>query len=216
VHENGTKYVEVLDTNAHAWVEMWMDGFGWVRFDPTPRGDTQPTSLTAGFDPASYAPEQPPIELAPPDPTANGLFGPDFTEETATSSQTGPNWWLISLVAIPIVVGFVPLMKRLRHRRRLKAIRQGDITAAWDELVDQLTDLGRPVPTSKTPMEFARETDPVLLPVAVSYSSTIYGGREDQGQESHLHGIDGWVQNNFDGVERFRAAVNPKSLLTRE
>ena len=52
VHENGTNYIEVRDTNAHAWVEMWIDGFGWIQFDPTPRdgtqpGDTQPTSLTA-------------------------------------------------------------------------------------------------------------------------------------------------------------------------
>ena len=27
----------VRGKNAHAWVELWMNGQGWVRFDPTPR-----------------------------------------------------------------------------------------------------------------------------------------------------------------------------------
>ena len=26
----------VADTNAHTWVEVWFDGFGWLPFDPTP------------------------------------------------------------------------------------------------------------------------------------------------------------------------------------
>jgi hypothetical protein len=26
----------VTDINAHAWVEVWFPGYGWVRFDPTP------------------------------------------------------------------------------------------------------------------------------------------------------------------------------------
>src|SRR5437588_310344 len=29
----------VTDLNAHAWVEAWFAGYGWVRFEPTPRAD---------------------------------------------------------------------------------------------------------------------------------------------------------------------------------
>ena len=215
VDSNGTAYVEVLDTNAHAWVEMWMDGFGWVHFDPTPRGDTQPTSLTLGFTPSDFTPERPPLELQTPAPAGqNGFFEP--LAEGATSTQPGPRWWLIALVTLVPLISLIPLSKRIRRRRRLKAVRQGDVTAAWDELVDRLTDLGQPVPSSKTPVEFARETNTALVPIAVSYSSTIYGGREDQGQESHLYGVEGWVGDQFDGVDRFKAAVNPASLLKRD
>ncbi len=213
--ENDTNYVEVRDTNAHAWVEMWMDGFGWVQFDPTPRGDTQPISLTAGFDPADYTPEQPPSQLQPPDQTSSGFFEPDLTEEP-TASTPGPPWWLMALLVVAFAALLIPLAKWFRRRRRLQAIRHGDITAAWDELVDRLTDLGKPVPSSKTPIEFAKETDSALVAIAVSYSSTIYGSREDQGEESHFYRVDGWVHENFDGVERLRAAINPKSLLKRE
>ncbi len=221
IAENGTNFIEVRDTNAHAWVEMWMDGFGWVQFDPTPRdntqpGDTQPTSLTAGFDPARFTPEQSPTELQPPDSTSTGPSGPDFIEEQTASAQTGPRWWLMGLVVVPLVLALIPLTKWLRRRGRLHAIRNGDITAAWDELVDRLTDLGKPVPPSKTPVEFAKETDSALVPIAVDYSSTIYGGREGQGEESHLYSVGGWVHNNFDSIERLKAAVNPKSLLKRD
>ena len=44
----------VRDRNAHAWVEVWLPAQGWVRFDPTPRGDGanpttfRATNLTAG------------------------------------------------------------------------------------------------------------------------------------------------------------------------
>jgi len=205
----------VLDTNAHAWVEMWMDGFGWVQFDPTPRGDTQPTSLTLGFTPSEFAPDRQPLGLNAPVQDGPG----DFVEplaETATNKQSGPEWWLIGLLLLPFVISLIPLIKWIRRRRRLEAIRNGDVTAAWDELVDRLTDLGQPVPSSKTPVEFARETNSALVPVAVSYSSVIYGGRQDQGEESHFYGVEGWLENQFDGVDRIKAAVNPASLWNRD
>lgn len=40
---------DVADRDAHAWVEAWFDGYGWVTFDPTPGRGT----LTAGYTFAS-------------------------------------------------------------------------------------------------------------------------------------------------------------------
>ncbi len=33
-HPHG-EFLEVYQANAHAWVELWLDGLGWVRYDPT-------------------------------------------------------------------------------------------------------------------------------------------------------------------------------------
>ncbi len=52
--------VVVRDHNAHAWVELWIEEQGWLRFDPTPRSDgiTEPTYVTLsdqlGFDLLPY------------------------------------------------------------------------------------------------------------------------------------------------------------------
>ncbi|MDX1449959.1 MAG: transglutaminaseTgpA domain-containing protein, partial [Acidimicrobiia bacterium] len=157
--ENGTPKVVVRETNAHAWVEAWIEPFGWVEFDPTPRGEFQPPSLTAAFDPAEYVPERDFGPIIPPDVSD---FGEDLELVDPSLPVDGTRtvrWWLIGLVlAIPIVL-IVPGYKRLRRRRRLARLREGDITAAWDEVVDRLTDLGIPPAPSATPLEAARATD---------------------------------------------------------
>jgi len=115
---------------------------------------------------------------------------------------------------VPLLL-VIPLLKRLRRRRRLTRVRHGDITAAWDEIVDRLTDLGVPLPESLTPMELARATDRALMPLAMSYSSTVYGGRTGQARESDLIGVEWWIDRSYDGPDRARAAMSLKSLIRR-
>ena len=37
-YDGATHSYIVTDQDAHAWVEVWFPRYGWVRFDPTPRG----------------------------------------------------------------------------------------------------------------------------------------------------------------------------------
>jgi hypothetical protein len=67
-----------------------------------------------------------------------------------------------------------------------------------------------------TPLELAQSTDHVLLPLALSYSSTIYGGRTGQAREADLIGVEWWIENNFEGPQRAVAAFSLRSLLRRE
>jgi len=215
---DGTELITVRDTNAHAWVEVWLSPYGWVAFDPTPRGQFLPPSVTQDFDPVDYVPE---LTTGIPLPNPTDTPGIDDGGElvgddpTAAGSSPGPRWWLILIVGSVPLLGVVPVVKRLRRRRRLARVRDGDITAAWDEIVDRLTDLGEQVPSSSTPMELARSTDTVLLPLASSYSSTIYGGRSGQAQESDLLGVEWWIGRTYDGPRRAMAALSLRSLLRR-
>ncbi|MCZ6739779.1 MAG: transglutaminaseTgpA domain-containing protein, partial [Actinobacteria bacterium] len=211
--------ITVRDKNAHAWVEMWMEDFGWVRFDPTPRSDSLPESITAGFDPTNFIPDenaaglgQTPSLSIPEDGNLEGFVELPGLEGT----PEGPRWWILVFPVVALLAGVIPLMKAVRRRHRLKTIRSGDITAAWDEIVDRLTDLGETVLPSKTPMEFATETDPALLSLAVNYSAAIYGGRTGTAQDSDLLEVEGWINRRYDGVTRAKAAINPRSLIGRD
>ena len=44
-------YLAVTQNQAHSWVEVWFQGYGWVTFDPTPAGAEAGTVTTSWFWP---------------------------------------------------------------------------------------------------------------------------------------------------------------------
>ena len=223
---NGEEIVVVRRRNAHAWVEIWMPQTGWTAFDPTPRAEQtdyqgQLPSLTAGLDPTDYVeePEANSNPLQRPGDISNlgGEEFPPFLESDADLLRSSRvRWWLIGVVAAALIAAAIPVAKWVRRRRRLARVRKGDITAAWDEIVDRLTDLGVEVSPSLTPLELARATDSALMPLAVSYASTIYGGRTGQAEETDLYGVEWWIDRTYDVPTRARAALSWRSLLPRD
>ncbi len=213
---DGPDAIVVRDTNAHAWVEMWMDGFGWVSFDPTPRGQFQPASPTAAFDPTVFLPDLDDLgTISSPNVPAPGSENPGglVDDPPIGGAAPGARWWLLVIPAAAVALSAVPLAKAVRRQRRLTRLRSGDVTAAWDEILDRLTDLGEPVPAVKTPMEAAREIDTALLSLAVGYSAAVYGGRNGSGKESDLLDVEGWLHTRYDGNRRLVALVSPRSLM---
>ncbi|MGH8874481.1 MAG: transglutaminaseTgpA domain-containing protein, partial [Acidimicrobiia bacterium] len=187
--------IVVRQRNAHAWVELWMVGQGWVRFDPTPRADGVNPATTAqvGFDPRAFLPG--PEDLEQPegaDPAGLGADrnqpGEDFLidtfgdltalDGTTDQDRSWPAWMTVAIM-VGVATGSVPAVKWVRRGRRLRRLQDGDLAAAWEEIVDRLRDLGHPIPAHHTPMEIAQHLDPSLVPLARGYSAQVYGpGRE--------------------------------------
>ncbi|MCP3974569.1 MAG: transglutaminase domain-containing protein [bacterium] len=185
----------VRDRNAHAWVELWMPSQGWVRFDPTPRGDgVNPTTFeeietSLGFPLTNYldVPDPEPIDvnvvvpdrdLSPfEDPIAIAPVGGGG--DSAGSGFSLPGWvtsvlpWLTAAV---VILGGIPIMKWWRRRRRMRRLRTGDISAAWEAVVARLDDLGTPPNPTDTPAEVAVKVDPAMTPLATVYARSLYGG----------------------------------------
>ena len=90
------------------------------------------------------------------------------------------------------------------------------MTAAWEEIVDRLADLGEPIPEHETPIEFASRTDRRLVPLARSYSAAIYGGRNGHGSAADLDVVDRWIKQSYEEAERAVAAFSLKSLTRRD
>ena len=194
----------VRDRNAHAWVELWMPTQGWVRFDPTPRRDRiNPTTFeevetALGFPITNYLDVPDPEELdvnvvvpnRPADPFEDPVAFPPVGggELQQDRGFQIPEWVTTAapwLAAAALVLGGIPLAKWWRRRRRLRKLRSGDISAAWDEIVSQLDDLGRAPRASDTPTEVAAQVDPAMAPLATVYGRSLYGGT-DTLDKAHL------------------------------
>ncbi|MDO5385494.1 MAG: transglutaminase-like domain-containing protein, partial [Rikenellaceae bacterium] len=77
----------VTQKDAHAWVEIYFKGFGWLPFDPTPgQGDTPGLPDLSSFDEPSETPTpEPPEGGDAPSPTPTAEITPSPTPEPTPS-----------------------------------------------------------------------------------------------------------------------------------
>ncbi len=184
----------VRGEHAHAWPEVYFAGTGWVRFEPTPGrgapGDFAVTGHVANQATAVDAPEPP--TSAPAEDGGSGFTGlPDPSDGSSQDgSEEGSGFSgapeggaeaggddpeggvprlaviiVLVLAAVALLLGAVPLLRRL-GRRRERAALAGDpaglIETWWSDAVEALT-LARLAPRPvETPLELARRVTAAL------------------------------------------------------
>ncbi len=234
-HPDQDNVVIVRDRNAHAWVELWMPTQGWVRFDPTPRGDEiNPSTYGLAEEQLGFAitdyldvPDPEPISFqgAPLRPPEFGEDFPIFSGGNAGEESGGisvPGWIKAGLpiaFALLLLFGAVPTLKWWKRRRRMKRLEQGDITAAWEDIVARLTDLGEAPSPSATPRQLALSVDSAMLPLATVYGRSVYGpdGAVD---DHHVDTAVASLEQTRERLttrhsvgQRFVAAYRPASII---
>lgn len=233
------QYVVVRDRNAHAWVELWMPSQGWVRFDPTPRPDQVNPATTGdlgaaiGFDASAFlelVPETDPALLGP----ATGFFDPglipeesfDFDADAFDESADGRGGLLdvaspvlLVLLAALILIGGVPALKWWKRRQRRTRLSEGDIAAAWEDIVATLTDYGAEPAETLTPSELAASVDPAMEPLAEVYGDWVYGphnGANASAVATALRSLDDTterLQDRHSRTQKLKARYRPTSLF---
>jgi transglutaminase-like putative cysteine protease len=175
---DGTVAVSLKD--AHAWPELYFEGVGWTRFEPTPTRGTAP-SYTQSDTPGSSLPDQSlpskngssaPSSAASPSESCSSrlvkLQACDSPSAAAAphSGGSGPGpWWYVLAGLGVLVVLAVPLSPML-WRTRMRSARLGGharteegaaahVLAAWQELTDSAWDHGIPPDESLTPRKAA-------------------------------------------------------------
>lgn len=153
----------VLTTDdLHAWPELYIEGVGWMRFEPTPgRGTLPDYDLPPVDDPETPEDESQPTATAAPAPTPtaaaprpvdDAAAGPDPVAAAAADlGFMGP----IGLGALA-VLALPALWRRGIRWGRERRIRQGRgaAEAAWAEIRDTARDHGWSAPESETPRVF--------------------------------------------------------------
>ncbi|MEP6478783.1 MAG: transglutaminaseTgpA domain-containing protein [Rhodoglobus sp.] len=197
---DGGGTVTVLGSDVTAWVEVAFEGVGWVPFFPTPDDTDIPQDQT----PKPQTEPQPQVRQPPrSDPQQDDLITAvdiDDSDSDDGSLFGIPGWVFVVGIslAIPLAIYFVPLlviaaMKRRRAgRRRTADAGDSRVAGAWDELVDQYSELGYAVAPRTTrrgvasglAAQLPAEGGSALAGIATSTDEAVFSGREIDAAQS--------------------------------
>ncbi|MGA8852347.1 MAG: DUF3488 and transglutaminase-like domain-containing protein [Aeromicrobium sp.] len=154
--DNGRRRYTVQSDDLHAWTELYFDGVGWVKFEPTPGvGQTtsfdEPAAPSAGDSSAEGLPDATGTDNAP---NVRGDEGAIAAADAAEESSTAPRSAAAVLVVMLAMVLTPGLLRRARRSWRLReTVRSPE--PAWREIEDTARDLGVRTSSTDTPRGFA-------------------------------------------------------------
>lgn len=159
--------IDVLNSMAHAWPEVYFEGHGWVRFEPTPSsglpqfqgGDSSDSSTVGGHFPDIEGPEEPDYT------TVNG--GADISTPDRSGSSGGqqlveenkavPVWvWVgLPVLLITMLIFIRVMIIRLKHGRISKNENSELAIYRFKVLLTYLKLLGFDIRETETVIQFA-------------------------------------------------------------
>ena len=162
----GTDKYIVKASDAHAWPELFFQGYGWLRFEPTPgaRAGSPPPYAVLGSDAGSTGGGRSVTESGSTGTstrsaaTTTTTVAAPVTPEQGVLERVGSAFTLrnvvivLTLLVLVLAVLVMPITAwLLRVRRRRAAVTQQDlIEAEWDDLTAHLGDLGLEAPEGAT------------------------------------------------------------------
>ncbi len=222
----------VIASDAHTWPELYIDGLGWTRFEPTPGVRTGlPPDVTQPQDAATQPSQAPEVPTQQPDPVPE-------PSTTATSSGTPWQdtlewiqqwrWVLLGLVLVALALAVIPTAGRWYRQRESRAAHTDHdfVESQWTLMTRSLADLGVPEPEPRSPAAMRRHYTAAtsldspgtaaLDRVAGTLQDARYAPREtltiDNTQVSaDVAAVVDSVRDHATWMTRARAAVIPRS-----
>ena len=143
----------------HTWPELYFQGSGWVRFEPTPadRAIGVPAYTVSGL-PGDLGPSDPAAaesSTSIPGPSNRATQTADPTADTGSDTETdaGIAWGpvLCGGAGLLVSAGLLLVPRLVRRRRRARRFAAAGPEAIWAELHDTALDLGVPWPAGRSP-----------------------------------------------------------------
>ncbi len=220
----GTNARSVSSDDLHSWPELYFDGIGWVRFEPTPGRGAVPsyaplpssnvtTTPTAGASSAAAATPVPTDSAA-----ANSTNGGGAGVALGALLRGGGIVLLIgALLALP------GLLRRAIRRRRLGRIEQDGPAGAWRELLDTARDLGLPTGQGRSPRGIeaelaertgrSQEAKAALARLRAAYERQAYSRASAAATARDVEQVIEALRGQVTGGARLSAALAPRSLF---
>ena len=233
----------VTAADAHAWPELYLDGIGWTRFEPTPAARAAPPAYaTPATSPGTAAGDKPRAKAAAPAPRATTRkdLGAPSAGDAGAKVGPGPTsvlrwlthgWRPFLLGALIVMLGslVVPAAALWRRRRSLTRARTAAerVEVQWELLTSSLGDLGIAPSPSRTPRQLHAYYDrEALLEGADSQAlgrvvQTLERSRyaesppppDDLSADARL--VFRAAAHTRDGRSRLRASLWPSSGITQ-
>ena len=151
---------------AHAWTEVYFEGFGWIPFDPTPvqqelSGDNQNEQNQPSPSPSPTPSPEPPEQDQQEEPTPSPEPQPEQEPDEPPPPEDQPPfpWWLLVLVAA-LAALIVRIRLRMPMRMAARAATDADRIFVYGSAAYTLLKLMKYKPApGETPLLFARRLD---------------------------------------------------------
>jgi transglutaminase-like putative cysteine protease len=216
----------VTDYQAHAWVEAWFAGYGWLTFDPTPGRGTLSAVYTLASDSADAVAALGTGRFLDfnqvPRDRPRGRSTPAVAE---APQEHGIAWWVVAVPAAPLVAA--ALLIFVKWARRARRLRRRDprqlALGVRAELVDELVDRGTPVEPDATTASLQRTAERVLAapcgPLAAALAEARYGPAETADSAARrardeLRRLLSFSRSQDQPGARLRRALSLRSLRT--
>ena len=217
----------VTDYQAHAWVEAWFAGYGWLTFDPTPGRGTLSAAYTLASDSADAVAALGTGRFLDFDQALRDTPRRPLAPVAApVDEKQGIAWWIVALPVVPLAAaGLVVGAKLLRRQRRLR--RRDPRRLAWGvraELVDALVDRGLGVDPNATVATLQRTAERALATPCGSLGTALSEARfgpTDRAEAAARRSRDelvrvlGFARSRERPATRLRSALSLRSFRPR-
>jgi transglutaminase-like putative cysteine protease len=164
----GRTIFRVTTHELHTWPELYFEGVGWVRFEPTVGRGEVPDYAVQGLAGVPVPPPPAAVDPAPPSSAPQNLQDPGaVAPNDPAASPTDPTAvdttgvWLSALGAALLIVFLLLIPAMIRAGQRVWCLLRlwrgpGTATDAWNEVLRSAQDLDLSPPGTQTPRETAR------------------------------------------------------------